>query len=469
MFQFAQNEATNTRRRIFFYAVDATDGFTAVTASITSGVVLIVKNGVTPGTSPVSPTFTHISNGLWYYEMTASHLDTQGVLTVTITGSNIRTVQLIGYVYAGDPMASIPTFPTNFSSLSINASGQVTVGGYGTGLAPLQPTVAGRTLDVTTTGEAGIDWGNIGSPTTAVAFTNTTISTGQQIASVSGSVNSVATRVTANTDQWNGIGVTGMPMPTYTQPTGFLSASFPAGTIANTTNITAGTITTVSGNVNGSVNSVTNAVTVGTINNNVITAASIATDAIDADAIANSAITVRLDTDAVPSEARLVTGTVASDVYNALLSSYTLPNTFGSRLVRTRSTSPSNETFITSSNHIAADVHDLQPAVIEDIHFADSALVIGSAAGTGVKAYLSTAADEGIADTVLNRNIAGGGNGTGATTDRTVRSALRALRNKSGIVGTTLTVYQEDDTATAWTASVSSSATADPVTGIDPT
>ena len=270
MFQFAQNEATNTRRRIFFYAVDATDGFTAVTASITSGVVLIVKNGVTPGTSPVSPTFTHISNGLWYYEMTASHLDTQGVLTVTITGSNIRTVQLIGYVYAGDPMASIPTFPTNFSSLSINASGQVTVGGYGTGLAPLQPTVAGRTLDVTTTGEAGIDWGNIGSPTTAVAFTNTTISTGQQIASVSGSVNSVATRVTANTDQWNGIGVTGMPMPTYTQPTGFLSASFPAGTIANTTNITAGTITTVSGNVNGSVNSVTNAVTVGTINNNVI-------------------------------------------------------------------------------------------------------------------------------------------------------------------------------------------------------
>lgn len=44
---------------------------------------------------------------------------------------------------------------------------------------------------------------------------------------------------------WNSVAVTGMPMPTYTQPTGFLAATFPSGTIANTTNITAGTITTV--------------------------------------------------------------------------------------------------------------------------------------------------------------------------------------------------------------------------------
>lgn len=53
----------------------------------------------------------------------------------------------------------------------------VSVGAYQSGLAPLQPTVAGRTLDVTTTGEAGIDWANIGSPTTTVAFTGTTVGT----------------------------------------------------------------------------------------------------------------------------------------------------------------------------------------------------------------------------------------------------------------------------------------------------
>lgn len=49
------------------------------------------------------------------------------------------------------------------------------VGAYQTGLTPLQPTTAGRTLDVTATGEAGIDWANIGSPTTTVNLSGTTI------------------------------------------------------------------------------------------------------------------------------------------------------------------------------------------------------------------------------------------------------------------------------------------------------
>jgi hypothetical protein len=39
----------------------------------------------------------------------------------------------------------------------------------------LKPTTAGRTLDVTSTGEAGIDWANIGSPTTSVNLSGTTI------------------------------------------------------------------------------------------------------------------------------------------------------------------------------------------------------------------------------------------------------------------------------------------------------
>ena len=41
----------------------------------------------------------------------------------------------------------------------------------------LKPTTAGRTLDITTTGEAGIDWANIGAPTTTVALTGTTVGT----------------------------------------------------------------------------------------------------------------------------------------------------------------------------------------------------------------------------------------------------------------------------------------------------
>lgn len=48
-------------------------------------------------------------------------------------------------------------------------------------------------------------------------------------------------------------------MATYTQPTGFLTATFPSGTIANTTNITSIT-GNITGNLTGSVGSVTGAV-----------------------------------------------------------------------------------------------------------------------------------------------------------------------------------------------------------------
>lgn len=41
----------------------------------------------------------------------------------------------------------------------------------------LRPTTAGRTLDVSAGGEAGVDWANVGSPTTAVNLSGTDIQT----------------------------------------------------------------------------------------------------------------------------------------------------------------------------------------------------------------------------------------------------------------------------------------------------
>lgn len=55
----------------------------------------------------------------------------------------------------------------------------------------LKATVAGRTLDVSAGGEAGLDWANIGSPTTAVNLSATNIDVDQVVASVSGAVGSV--------------------------------------------------------------------------------------------------------------------------------------------------------------------------------------------------------------------------------------------------------------------------------------
>ncbi len=51
---------------------------------------------------------------------------------------------------------------------------------------------------------------------------------------------------------------------------------------------------------------------------------------------------------------------------------------------------------------------------------------------------------------------------------RSVLNALRALRNKFSVSGTTYTVTKEDDTTTAWTATLTTDPDADPITGSDP-
>jgi len=73
---------------------------------------------------------------------------------------------------------------------------------------------------------------------------------------------------------------------------------------------------------------------------------------------------------------------------------------------------------------------------------------------------IPTAAEN--ADKILGRNLASGSDG-----GRTVKDALRSLRNKSAIAAGTLTVYLEDDTTSAWTAAVTTTA-GDPLSSIDP-
>lgn len=84
----------------------------------------------------------------------------------------------------------------------------------------LAPTTAGRTLDVSAGGEAGLDWANIGSPTTAQNLSATNIDVDQVVASVSGAVGSVSgavgsvtggVTVTTNNDKTGyAIGVAGI-------------------------------------------------------------------------------------------------------------------------------------------------------------------------------------------------------------------------------------------------------------------
>lgn len=222
----------------------------------------------------------------------------------------------------------------------------------------------------------------------------------------------------------------------------------------------------------------------------------------------------------------------AAAVWNALLASYTTSNTFGARIVRTRSTSPSNEVTITGSFHIAADVHEMQAGVIVAADFAAGAIDANA---------LATSAVTEIADGILLRSLATAGaanniaitsivssvfqatntlalddqvafvgtapvsfslgaiyyvtsasltsttftlastlgglavstSSTGAftateITDRNMLSALRYLRNKVDISGSTMTVYQEDDTTAAWNAALTTTAGVNPVTSVNP-
>jgi hypothetical protein len=68
-----------------------------------------------------------------------------------------------------------------------------------------------------------------------------------------------------------------------------------------------------------------------------------------------------------------------------------------------------------------------------------------------------------IADALLARNVSGG-----SSTGRTVKQALHVLRNKVAVSGGTLTVYDTDDASASWTAAVTGTSGADPITTVDP-
>jgi hypothetical protein len=128
-----------------------------------------------------------------------------GTITYTIfgtapsSGSGGSLTAADVWAYTTRTLTAATNITSTGGTIPITASRvDASVGAYQTGLTPLQPTTAGRTLDVSATGEAGIDWANVGSPTTTINLSGTTISTSQAVASVSGAVGSVTGNVGGN-------------------------------------------------------------------------------------------------------------------------------------------------------------------------------------------------------------------------------------------------------------------------------
>lgn len=72
-----------------------------------------------------------------------------------------------------------------------------------------------------------------------------------------------------------------------------------------------------------------------------------------------------------------------------------------------------------------------------------------------------------LADYFLDRDMAVGVD-SGSPTVRTVRQALRFLRNKKSYPANVLTVTKEDDATASWTATVTTDVDALPIIGVDP-
>ena len=91
----------------------------------------------------------------------------------------------------------------------------------------------------------------------------------------------------------------------------------------------------------------------------------------------------------------------------------------------------------------------------------DNATAVWASASRTLTTPIPTTAQ--IADGILGRNVAGGSDG-----GRTVKQALYALRNRVTLAAGTMTVYDTDDVAVAWTGAYTTDAAAEPIVGVDP-
>lgn len=436
--------------RVFFNTQDTT----GAPITLASGAISVYKDGGTTETT------TGVTLTTDFDSRTGLHLvavDTSADGTFYSGGSDFEVVITAGTVN------SISVVGKSVAKFSLSNR------------SALRPTTADRTLDVTATGEAGIDWANIGSPTTTVNLSGTTVKTATDVETDTADIQSrlPAALVSGRMDSY--IGAT--------------AASLTFNLTGSITGNLSGSVGSVTGNVGGNVIG-----SVGSVAAGGITASSIATGAIDADALATDAVGEIAD--GVWDEA--LAGHLGAGSTGAALNaagaagdpwSTTLPGAYGAgtagyivgtnidALISSRlaPTVAGRTLDITAGGTAGVDwgnvenqstVVNLSATNIDvDQVVASVSGSVGSIGADGVTASsLATDAVNEIADGILNRDFAS----VSDTNSRTLLNAARFLRNKWSVSGGTLTVTAENDTTTAWTATISTDAAAIPIVGSDP-
>jgi len=116
----------------------------------------------------------------------------------------------------------------------------------------------------------------------------------------------------------------------------------------------------------------------------------------------DAAISTRLS--AAGYTAPLTTTGTAQAVWNALTSAHVTNGSFGERVLRSASTQ--STVAVTGSNHVAADVHELQPAVITAADFAANAIdanALAASAVTEIQTGLATASAVATINTTITK------------------------------------------------------------------
>jgi hypothetical protein len=217
---FTASGAVPVEKTVVFTAADPTDvagfGLTRIDQTVGSRMATYTQpTGFLAATFPTTvASTTNITsasgvavssignNVITAASIAASALDSKGNWNVGKTGYSLtattglgnQTANITGTITTVTNLTNLPSIPANWLTAAGIASSALDDKGNW-----LKPTVAGRTLDVTATGAAGIDWANVESPGATVNLSATNINQAEEVntAVVVGSINTDAITSTA--------------------------------------------------------------------------------------------------------------------------------------------------------------------------------------------------------------------------------------------------------------------------------
>ena len=401
MQKFKQGETTAAYRRIYMFLASSADGYTPVT-SLAGATVNLFRNGSAFGTQPTTPaSLTHISVGHWYYEIPITpinYLSDLGILTVTVQDANIRTVVLSAEVVNYDWTVSTgATAQQVWEYATRTLTGSVTVSG--------NVTVGGFTA------------GAISSS----AFANSAIN----LRLASDPIASSARFTTY--DSFSGYPLLSQTAQHQVSITGSHHAAADVHEFQPSV--------------------ITDTATDATFVNELVDAM---WDEIASGHLIAGSFGAIMDT--LRKGNYVVDGTVTSSVIPT-------PTEFSTNVVALDGTYDHQTVLFLTGDLAGESKPSLTSSQANGLFTMEEAFSgIPQTGDQFVILPTHVHAVSAIADGLLNRLLDSSGNSEDVFNERTVRSALRAMRNKVMVDSGTMAVYKEDDTTAAWEGTVSNTA-----------